>query len=65
MSGLSKLTEIDLRGNAVNPLLLTVSLVKVGDGQFKVVAPAGAPFDTVLPIRVENGSIAGGATTLC
>ena len=42
----------------------TVSLKKVEDGQFKAVAPTGAPFDIVLPISVTNGSISGGATSI-
>ena len=62
--GLTELTSLSLGGNTVNPLPLTISLEKVGDDQFKAVAPAGAPFEMVLPIRVTNGSITGGATTL-
>ena len=46
------------------PLPLTVSLEKVGNDQFKAVAPSGAPFDIVLPLSVTNGTITGGATTL-
>ena len=61
--GLSSLTQLHLTGNAVDPMQLTVSLEKIADGQFKAVAPAGAPFDFVLPISVTNGSISG-ATTL-
>ncbi|MCY3743890.1 MAG: leucine-rich repeat protein [Candidatus Poribacteria bacterium] len=63
-SGLSSLTSLRLDGNAVDPLPLTVSLEKVGAGQFKAVASTGAPFDLILPINVTNGSINGGATTL-
>ena len=63
-SGLSSLTSLSLSLNAVDPLPLTVSLEKVGEGQFKGVAPAGAPFDIVLPLTVANGSISGGATTI-
>ena len=62
-SGLSLLTSLNLSGNAVDPLPLTVSLEKVGNGQFKAVAPTGAPFDIVLPLTVVNGSINGGVTT--
>ncbi len=58
------LIELVLSGNAANPLPLTVSLEKVGTNQFKAVAPSGAPFELVLPIRIRNGSISGGATTL-
>ena len=63
--GLSEpLIEVVLSGNAVNPLPLTVSLDKVGINQFKAVAPSGVPFDLVLPIRVRNGSVSGGTSTL-
>ena len=48
---------------AVDSLPLIVSLEKVGEGQFKAVAPTGAPFDIVLPLSVSNGTIDGGATT--
>ena len=57
-------TTLDLTGNPGAPLPLTVSLEKVADGQFKAVAPAGAPFDMVLPLTVTNGSISGGTTTI-
>ena len=62
--GLSSLTKLHLDGNTADPLPLTVSLEKVGVGQFKAVAPAGAPFDLILPINVTDGSINGGVTTL-
>ena len=62
--GLTALTGLRLSGNSVNPLLLTVSLERVGTEQFKAAAPVGAPFDIVLPISVSNGSIAGGATSV-
>ena len=62
-SGLSSLELVDLSGNAVDPLPLIVSLEKVGNDQFKAVAPSGAPFDIVLPLSVRNGSI-DGATTI-
>ena len=62
--GLTTLTQLRLYGNSVDPLPLTVSLEKVGADQVKAVAPAGAPFDVVLPLAVANGSISGGATTL-
>ena len=61
---LTALTTLRLQGNSVDPLPLTVSLEKVGADQFKAVAPAGAPFDMVLPLTVTNGSISGGATTI-
>ncbi len=62
--GLSALEVLTLSGNAVDPLPLTISLQKVAEGQFKAVAPTGAPFDIVLPITVLHGSISGGATSI-
>ena len=62
--GLTSLTTLRLNGNAVTPIPLTVSLEKVGDDQFKAVAPAGAPFDIVLPISVINGRIKEGSSSL-
>ena len=61
--GLSSLTELHLTGNPVDPLPLTVSLEKGTHGQFKAVAPTGAPFDIVVPLHVQNGSITGAATS--
>ena len=62
--GFPTLASLNVSQNPVDPLPLTVSLEKVADGQFKAVAPAGAPFDIVLPLSVTDGSISGGATTL-
>ncbi len=60
--GLTALEELYLSGNIVDPLPLTVSLEKIGEGQFKATAPTGAPFDIVLPLRVTHGSIEDGGT---
>ena len=62
--GLNVLTLLNLLNNSVDPLPLAVSLEKIGEDQFKAVAPTGAPFDIVLPLRVANGSISGGTTTI-
>ena len=62
--GLTALTTLRLGGNTTNPMLLTVSLEKVGDNQFKAVASIGAPFAIVLPVSATNGSISGDVTTL-
>ena len=62
--GLTGLTRLHLEENAAYPLPLTVSLEKVGDNQFKAVAPTGAPFDIVLPLNIANGTIYSGATTI-
>ena len=61
---LNALTGLDLGINSVNPLPLTVSLEKVGEGQFKATAPAGAPFDIALPLTVVDGTITGGANSV-
>ncbi len=62
-SGLGALTELSLGGNTVDPLLLTVSLEKVGSSGFKAVAPAGAPFALGLPVSVSSaGELAGGVS---
>ena len=63
-SGLTTLTSLRLGGNSVDPLPITVSLEKVAEGQFKAVAPTGAPFDIVLPVSVRHGSINDGTNTL-
>ena len=60
---LTALTNLYLSDNPGSPFSLTVSLEKVADGQFKAVAPTGAPFEIVLPLTVANGNITGGATT--
>ena len=62
--GLTGLTTLLLQDNSVDPLLLTVSLESTGEGQFKAVAPTGAPFEIVLPLSVTNGTMDGGATTI-
>ena len=62
ITSLADLEEFD--SDAVDPLPLTVSLERVGEGQFKAVAPTGAPFDLVLPLNIFNGSISGDTTTL-
>ncbi len=62
--GLTSLKVLRLGKNAVDPLPLTVSLVKVSSGQFKVVVPAGAPFDLVIPVHATHGSIVDGASTV-
>ena len=64
--GLTQLNQLHLSGNP-NPnsvLSLQVSLQKVGTNQVKAVAPSGAPFTIVVPIIINNGTLAGGATVL-
>ena len=55
----SSIFVVEVSGNTVDPLPLTVSLSKVNEGQFKAVVPTGAPFDIVVPITVTNGSMSG------
>ena len=62
-SGLASLRSFYLGDNAVD-LSITVSLAQIGANEFKAIAPAGAPFSIVLPVRVTNGSIDGGGTTV-
>ena len=62
--GLSALRSLELQDNSVDPMVLTVSLERVGNNGFKATVPAGAPFAMTLPVSVANGSIDGGATTL-
>ena len=62
--GLSALRSLEVQDNSVDPMVVTVSLEKVGDNEFKATVPAGAPFTMTLPVSVANGSIDGGATTI-
>ncbi len=61
LSGLTSLEELDLEGNAVDPLPIPVTLQFPGS-QLEASIPAGAPFDTFVPIRVTNGTLAGGVS---
>ena len=63
-SGLTELTELTLDGNTTDPMPLTVTLEKAEDGQVRAKVLAGAPSDLVLPVSVENGTLAFGATGL-
>ena len=63
-NGLSSLTQLNLENNHGAPFSFIIYLEKIADGQFKAVAPIGAPFDIVFPLTVTNGSINGDATTL-
>ena len=63
-AGPTGITRLAMGGNAADPLPLDVFLEKTGEGQFKAVAPTGAPFEIVLPLNVANGTINGGATTI-
>ncbi|MCG9127098.1 cadherin domain-containing protein, partial [Candidatus Poribacteria bacterium] len=45
-------------------MLITVTLERVADNEFKAKVPTGAPFSIIVPVSVTNGSIDGGAITL-
>ena len=45
--------------DAQRPLPFPIKLDMVGDDQFTVVAPIGAPFDIEVPVFVENGTFTG------
>ena len=62
-SSLTALETLNLQSNSVD-LRVAVSLELAGAGQIQAVAPTGAPFALTLPVRVVNGEIDGGATTL-
>ena len=64
-AGLTGLTTLRLDGNGSTALSLTVSLEKVGEDEFRAVAPAGAPFAMQLPVSVSGpGKIAGAASSI-
>ena len=58
-SNLTALETLSLRGNSVDPLPIILSLELIEEGQFKVRAHTGAPFNMVLPVLVANGTIVG------
>ena len=63
-SGLTALTTLTLSGNPTDPLLLTVTVEKVGTDQARARVLAGAPFAVDIPVTVANGALAGGAAAL-
>ena len=64
-SGLASLETLTLQQNPVDPLPLPISLVKVGESQFKAVAPTGAPFTLKLPVNIVSaGAIEDGASAV-
>ena len=62
-SGLASLKKVRLGRNKVDPLKLSLSLEKVGNSQFKAVAPAGAPFTLVLEVSASEGGVIGDSAT--
>ena len=63
-AGLVSLETLNLSRNTTDPLPLAVTLEKVGESRFKAVAPTGAPFEFVLPVRAANGLIEGDSTAI-
>ena len=64
-SGLTALEYVYLHYNAVDPLPLAVTLELNPDtAEIRAVVPTAAPFAVPLSVSVENGSLAGGATTI-
>ena len=62
--GLSTPMLLFMQGNTADPLSLTVRLEKVGENRFKVIVPAGAPFNITLSLSVTNGNIIGSAENI-
>ena len=59
-SGLSALKLLQVQRNTVDPLILSVSLEKMGSNQFKAVAPVGAPFNLEVSLSINGpGTIDG------
>ncbi len=54
-NGLTSLTSLRLGGNTVSPMPIFVSLEQVSSNQYRVVIPAGAPFDVVVPLLLTDG----------
>ena len=64
-SGLTGLETLELMDNTEDPLPLTVTLERNPDAvEIRAVVRAGAPFAAPLSVSVENGSLAGGGTTI-
>ena len=62
--GVVSLRRLWLHGNSVNPMPFALSMEPMGESSFRAVAPAGAPFDLVLPIVVANGELEGGVQSV-
>ena len=63
-SGLTALTRLLLGGNPVDPLPITLSLESAGTDQFRAKVQTGAPFAMILPLKVLNGTIDGGTSSI-
>ena len=56
-NGLTSLRRITIHDNEIDPIPITISLEKVEENKVQAIIPTGAPFEVVIPIIVENGSI--------
>ncbi len=54
-NGLTSLTSLRLGGNTVSPMPIFVSLEQVSNNQYRIVIPAGAPFDVAVPLLLTDG----------
>ena len=68
-SGLTGLIKLELLGNPDDgspdaPLLLTVTVEKVGTDRVRAKVLVGAPFAVDIPVTLVGGTLAGGATAL-
>ena len=64
-AGMNMIQSLDVRRNVFDPLPLVISLEKVGESQFKAVAPTGAPFDLEVSVSVsESGTLELEASTV-
>ena len=55
-NGLTSLRSLRLGGNTVSPMPIFVSLEQVSSNEYRVVIPAGAPFDVAVPLLLTDGS---------
>lgn len=63
-SGLTSLESLYLGGNRVEPLPIGLTLERVGENQFKAVAPTGAPFALPIAVSSDGGTIEGSANSV-
>ncbi|MCG9129645.1 cadherin domain-containing protein [Candidatus Poribacteria bacterium] len=61
---LNLLTTLRLGGNTVDPIIISVTLEKVAEGQFRVLVPVGAPFDIAPELSITNGSLSNNSTSV-
>ena len=63
--GMTKLETLELNRNLIDPLPLYISLDRVVDGEFKALAPTGAPFELTLPVSISGaGAIENGVSMI-